>query len=90
MAFDLWVMIAVSLACMPVFLSRRIGRRSGAFFLACYVAYMAHLVLAAQKSSVLGSFDGWMTGIVLPVCVLVLVIVVVRSPFGHSSEPGVG
>jgi len=33
--FDIWVMIAVALACLPVFLlGRQIGRRRGVLFLA--------------------------------------------------------
>ena len=50
LALDVWVMLAVALACLPIFLSgREIARWEGALFLGYYVAYMAYVVLAAQQ-----------------------------------------
>ena len=78
-AFDLWVMVAVALACLPVFLSgHEIARWEGGLFLAYYVAYTAWLVMQAQQSSALLLFKGAMLGFVLPLTVITLVIVVVR------------
>lgn len=40
--FDLWVMLAVAVACLPVFLTgREIARWEGGIFLGYYVAYVA-------------------------------------------------
>jgi cation:H+ antiporter len=48
--FDIWVMLAVALACLPVFVTgREIARWEGGVFLLYYVAYVAYLVLAAQQ-----------------------------------------
>jgi cation:H+ antiporter len=46
LAFDLWVMLATSLALIPfVLLHRDIGRKTGLLFVAAYVAYLTSLVL---------------------------------------------
>ena len=48
--FDIWVMLVVALACIPVFMTgREIARWEGAVFLLYYVAYVAYLILAAQQ-----------------------------------------
>ena len=40
LAFDIWVMLAVTLACLPIFMTgRKIARWEGALFLGYYVAY---------------------------------------------------
>lgn len=74
--FDLWVMLAVALACVPVFMTgREIARWEGAVFLLYYVAYVAYLILAAQQHAALGTFSAVMMGFVLPLTVITLVIV---------------
>lgn len=74
--FDLWVMLAVALACVPVFMTgREIARWEGAVFLLYYVAYVAYLILAAQQHAALGTFSAVMIGFVLPLTVITLVIV---------------
>lgn len=81
MNFDLWVMSAVALACVPVFMTgREIARWEGAVFLGYYVAYVAYLVLAAQKHEALGAFSGAMLSFVLPLTVITLVAVGLRQP----------
>lgn len=52
--FDLWVMSAVAIACLPVFLTgREIARWEGGIFLGYYLAYVAYLILAAQQHDAL-------------------------------------
>lgn len=47
LAFDLPVMVAISLVCFPVFFTNyRISRLNGAVFLALYVAYVVYLIFA--------------------------------------------
>ena len=42
-------MVAVAVACMPVFIvGREIGRRQGLLFVGYYVAYVAYLILGAR------------------------------------------
>ncbi|TSE31717.1 Inner membrane protein YrbG [Tepidimonas taiwanensis] len=80
LAFDLWVMLAVALACLPVFLTgREIARWEGALFLGYYVAYTAYLILAAQSHAALPAFSSVMLGFVVPLTVVALITSVLRS-----------
>ena len=68
--FDLWVMLAVALACLPIVMTgREITRWEGGVFVAYYVAYTAYLVLAAQQHAQLPAFSSVMLGFVLPLTV---------------------
>ncbi|WP_326538515.1 calcium/sodium antiporter [Pseudorhodoferax sp.] len=81
--FDLWVMLAVALACLPVFLTgREIARWEGAVFLLYYAAYVGYLILAAQQHDLLGTFSTAMLSFVLPITVITLVVSVLRKPGG--------
>lgn len=81
LAFDLWVMVAVALACLPIFLTgREIARWEGAVFLAYYIAYVAYLILAAQAHDALPAFSGVMMSFVVPLTVITLVVVLIRRP----------
>jgi cation:H+ antiporter len=80
LAFDIPVMTAVAVACLPVFFTgRRIARWEGALFLLYYVAYTAYLVLAAQAHDALPLLSTTMLGFVVPITVLTLAITVFRA-----------
>jgi cation:H+ antiporter len=84
MAFDIWVMLAVALACLPIFLTgREIARWEGGVFLGYYAAYVAYLILAAQRHAALAGFSAAMLGFVVPLTVVTLVVVVIR-PAGKT------
>ena len=73
--FDLPVMIAVALACLPVFFTgMSIARWEGALFLFYYVAYTAYLILAATQHDALPAFSGVMATFVLPLTVVTLLV----------------
>jgi cation:H+ antiporter len=77
--FDIWVMLAAALACMPVFLTgREIARWEGAVFLLYYGAYVAYLILAAQQHDALPAFSQVMIGFVAPLTVVTLVVSLFR------------
>ena len=77
--FDIWVMIAVALACLPVFLTgREIARWEGGVFLLYYAAYVAYLILAAQQHDALGVFSATMLSFVIPITVVTLVVMSLR------------
>ena len=77
--FDLWVMLAALLACLPVFLTgREIARWEGGLFLAYYVAYTAYLVLAAQRHDGAQAFGDAMLGFVLPLTIVTLGVAMLR------------
>lgn len=81
MNFDLWVMLAVSFACIPVFLTgREIARWEGAVFLVYYIAYVTYLILASQQHAALNAYSTAMMSFVVPITVVTLVAVMIRRP----------
>jgi len=78
--FDIWVMVAVAVACLPVFLlGRRIGRRRGLLFLGYYAAYVVYLIMGAQQHDALEEFSAAMLSFVLPITIMTLVAMVIRD-----------
>jgi cation:H+ antiporter len=89
LSFDLPVMIAVSLACLPIFFTgSRIARWEGALFLSMYVAYLAYLVLAAQKHDALTVYGWVLAGFVLPIIAVTLLVVSWREWRALASARG--
>ena len=77
---DIPVMIAVAVACLPIFFTGHlIARWEGGLFLAYYVAYMTYLILAATIPSISRTFGFVMLGFVVPLTVLTLAICVTRT-----------
>ena len=88
LAFDIWVMLAVALACLPVFMTgREIARWEGGVFLGYYIAYVTYLILAAQQHNALQAFSGVMLGFVVPLTVVTLVVLVIRRPATAGGSP---
>ena len=88
LAFDIWVMLAVALACLPIFMTgREIARWEGAVFLAYYVAYVAYLILATQQHAALGAFSTTMMTFVIPITVVTLIVVLLRR--GKSPDKSI-
>lgn len=80
LTFDIPVMIAVALACLPIFFTGyTIARWEGALFLAYYIAYTVWLVLHATASPIQGSFMEAMTGFVLPLTAVTLAVLAARA-----------
>jgi len=87
LAFDIWVMLAVALACLPVFMTgREIARWEGGIFLGYYVAYVAYLILATQQHDALQAYSGVMMGFVVPLTLVTLVVAMIRRP-AATGEP---
>jgi cation:H+ antiporter len=79
MEFDLWVMLATFVACLPAFISgREIARWEGAVFFAYYIVYVAYLILHAQSHAALDTFSDALMGFVLPLTVITLVVTMIR------------
>jgi cation:H+ antiporter len=86
--FDLWVMLAVAFACLPIMLTgREIARWEGVVFLGYYAAYTAWLILAAQRHAALGGFSSIMLGYVMPLTVITLIVSVMRHNGGSNAPP---
>jgi len=81
MNFDIWVMLAVALACLPVFMTgREIARWEGGVFIVYYGAYVIYLVLPAQQHALLGTFSAAMMSFVVPITVITLIVAFIRKP----------
>ena len=81
LGFDIWVMLAVALACLPVFMTgREIARWEGFLFIAYYGAYVLYLILAAQRHAALPLFSSAMLSFVIPLTLVTLVVLVIRRP----------
>jgi len=75
LAFDLPVMIAVALACLPIFFTGNlIARWEGALFLGLYAAYMAYLLLAARQHDALQPYSAIMLTAILPLVAITLAV----------------
>ena len=84
--FDIWVMLAVAFACLPVFMTgHEIARWEGAMFLGYYMAYTAYLILAAQSHAALPAFSAVMMGFVVPITVITMIVVMLKR---SGSKPG--
>jgi cation:H+ antiporter len=78
--FDLPVMTAVAIACLPIFFTgHTIARWEGALFLGYYVAYTLFLILAASGHEALPAYSAVMLSFVIPLTVITLVIVTWRA-----------
>ena len=86
LAFDIPVMTAVAIACLPIFMTGNlIARWEGALFFAYYVAYTLYLIMAAKDHDALGDYAFVMQTIALPLTAITLVIIVVRHLRGRRT-----
>jgi cation:H+ antiporter len=80
LAFDLPVMVAVCVACLPIFFTgRSIARWEGGLFLVYYVAYTSYLVMAAGKHAALPLFSHVMFFYVLPITAVTITVLAYRA-----------
>ncbi len=80
LAFDLWVMLAATFACLPVFLTgREIARWEGGLFIGYYFAYTAFLVLSARHHEALPAFSAVMLSFVAPLTIVTLLVSLLRT-----------
>lgn len=79
LSFDIPVMIAVAVACLPIFFTDyRIARWKGVMFVGYYVAYTVYLYLQATEHGALGPFSLVMSLFVIPLTVITLLVLLVR------------
>lgn len=83
LTFDIPVMIATSIVCLPIFMTgHRIGRLEGSLFLTYYLAYVGYLIAAATQHDALDVFSTTMLLIVGPATLVVLLLPKWRSARG--------
>lgn len=84
--FDLPVMTAVAIACLPIFFTGgRISRWEGALFLMYYLAYTTYLILRAREADV-PVLDATMIWFVLPATALGIVLSVFYALRNRRSK----
>jgi cation:H+ antiporter len=77
--FDIPIMIAVSVSCLPIFLTgHKLVRWEGFVFLFYFVGYTLYLILDAKNHSMIAPFNGVMMGIALPLTVITFLVILVR------------
>ncbi|MFP6798427.1 MAG: sodium:calcium antiporter, partial [Pseudomonas sp.] len=87
LAFDFPVMIAVAVACLPIFFAGyRINRWEGLLFLAYYLAYTVYLVLSSTGRPFAEVFGDAMLGYALPLTAVTLVIIAGRAWHKQRNE----
>jgi cation:H+ antiporter len=86
LGFDLPVMVAVAVACLPIFVTgREIARWEGALFLAYYAAYTSWVVMSATGEGPMDAFRMAMLGFALPLTAVTLLVLWVRHGAGGSN-----
>ncbi|WP_300316914.1 calcium/sodium antiporter [Accumulibacter sp.] len=87
LSFDLPVMVAVMVACLPIFFTGHlIARWEGALFLAYYLAYTTYLILDATGHDAQAGFSTMMGAFVVPLTSITLIVLAWR----HWHQPGEG
>ena len=87
LGFDIPVMIATAVACLPVFYTGgTISRWEGGLFLAYYVIYTTYLIMNAAHYAALGSFRMAMLWFVIPLTVVTLAVSVWQSARRGRAE----
>jgi cation:H+ antiporter len=87
--FDLPVMIAVAVACLPIFFTgHRIARWEGALFLAYYVVYTTYLILYAVEHDALPAVSAALLWFVLPLTAVTLIVLAARAWRAGSAASG--
>ncbi|HEY9642432.1 MAG TPA: calcium/sodium antiporter [Coleofasciculaceae cyanobacterium] len=87
--FDIPVMVAVAIACLPIFFTGNlIARWEGFLFIAYYVAYTVYLILDATKHDSLPVYSMLMLSFVLPLTLITLATVTWRAWRLRSKREG--
>jgi cation:H+ antiporter len=90
LALDLPFMVAVAVACLPIFfIGHSISRGEGLLFFLYYAAYTAYLILAANKYENLGTYSTALFVFVSPLVAVTLLIRFARALRRSRGEPAV-
>jgi cation:H+ antiporter len=88
-AFDLPLMVAVAVACLPIVAGdHHISRSVGLLFLAVYTAYVSYLVLAARSHAALEPFSAVMLEFAAPLTAAALVAYLYRRRLARREVEG--
>jgi cation:H+ antiporter len=85
--FDIPVMIAVAVSCLPIFFrGHNITRWEGFLFLAYYSAYTAYLIMKSTHHATLPIFSTVMIAFVIPITAVTLITLAVRQMRGSRHD----
>lgn len=85
--FDIPVMIAVAVACLPIFFTGNvISRWEGLLFFGYYIFYTAYLILKSTEHDSLPIFSAVMLVFVIPLTVITLVVITVSHIRKHCKR----
>lgn len=88
LSFDIPVMIAVAVACLPIFFTNgMIARWEGGLLLGYYGAYTLYLFLNATRHSLLSTFNAGMLYFVIPITVLTLIVITIQVIRSGNKPP---
>lgn len=86
--FDFPVMLAVMVACLPIFFAGyRISRWEGALFLGYYFAYTAYLIMQSSGEAFANTFAHAMIGYVVPLTAITLFVIAARAWRTQRGSP---
>ena len=86
LAFDIPLMIAVAIACLPIFFTKgAISRWEGALFMIYYIAYTLYLVFNATQHEMLPIFNTIMLYFVIPITVVTIIVVIFQEFQGRKN-----
>ncbi len=85
---DIPIMIAASLACLPIFFKgHRIARWEGLMFIFYYVIYTVYLILSElQQKSLQEILDSSIRGFILPLTIITIFVLVYREAESRLKE----
>jgi cation:H+ antiporter len=86
LSFDFPVMIAVAIACLPIFFNGyAINRWEGGVFVAYYALYTTYLVMHSNNAPWLGALQQAMLMFVLPLTVITLLVIGAQAWKRHKQ-----
>jgi cation:H+ antiporter len=78
--FDLLILIAVSVACIPIFFTgHKISRWEGVVFVSLYLCYIFYLFLSSGEHAVIETFSTAMMLFVIPITVITILVIASRE-----------
>jgi cation:H+ antiporter len=85
--FDIPLVIAVAIACLPIFFTAgTISRWEGALFLGYYIAYTFYLFFNATQHDLLPIFNNVMLYFIIPLTVITILVVVFQELYNNKKN----
>lgn len=85
--FDIPVVIAVAVACLPIFFTEHlIARWEGGLFVGYFCAYTTFLILSEINPHLTRTLFAIMFGFVIPLTILTLIVTVTRAIRSHQKD----